>query len=405
MSSRNDRGLVGVLGVLSTAACTIQLQIVMWHDAWPRTRQAQASVASARRTISHLESSSRPTAARESGCVHQQGDGQRSTHHPLESSSRATSGQQLDYRTGRDPLQGGNRLGNRERAPAQFARSPDPGGAGRAGKGWESGRLQRAAVRRRPSSSSCWSWPGPASPRRSAGSPACSCRPCATTSWIEPGGRAARHGERRRLPRGHGGDRHDLATDHARVADPRRTVPVDQRAPVGVDRRLRARQRGADPDGPRWRGDLDPVAASCLVGTAAAPAGAGRRPHRDGHRDRHRARRPAAPDRDAPRSGRRSLARTLDLIKHGRLVVDTTVAELLQRASSGIVRCSPPRRRGDDRARQRRRRVTSTRRDTIEVDGLAPEHVAGLLVGARLRFDGLTTGARRSSRCTWISPR
>ena len=36
--------------------------------------------------------------------------------------------------------------------------------------------------------------------------------------------------------------------------------------------------------------------------------------------------------------------------------------------------------------------VTSGGRDTIEVDGLAPEQVAGLLAGAGLGFDGLTTG-------------
>ena len=37
-------------------------------------------------------------------------------------------------------------------------------------------------------------------------------------------------------------------------------------------------------------------------------------------------------------------------------------------------------------------RATSTGRDAIEVEGLAPERIAGLLAGAGLGFHGLTTG-------------
>ena len=72
------------------------------------------------------------------------------------------------------------------------------------------------------------------------------------------------------------------------------------------------------------------------------------------------------------------IADRLVVIKGGRLVTDTTVAELLQHASSGIVTVrTAQRHRGDDRARQRAAPASRRpARDTIEVDGLTPEHVA-----------------------------
>ena len=81
------------------------------------------------------------------------------------------------------------------------------------------------------------------------------------------------------------------------------------------------------------------------------------------------------------------------IIKRGRLVADTTVADLLQRSTPGVVSV-----RTRDAAAAMTvlanggASVTSSGRDTIEVDGLTPEQVVRLLAGAGLGFDGLTTG-------------
>jgi ABC-2 type transport system ATP-binding protein len=87
------------------------------------------------------------------------------------------------------------------------------------------------------------------------------------------------------------------------------------------------------------------------------------------------------------------IADRLVIITHGRLVTDTTVAELLQRSSPGMVTVRT------DHATDAMAvlansgaRVTSTGRDAIEVDGLPPERVAGLLAGAGLGFHGLASG-------------
>ncbi len=87
------------------------------------------------------------------------------------------------------------------------------------------------------------------------------------------------------------------------------------------------------------------------------------------------------------------IADRLVIIKRGRLVVDTTVAELLQRSGGGIVSV-----RTHSVAEAMAAlanagaRVTSTGLDAIEVDGLPPERVAGLLGEAGLGFHGLTAG-------------
>ncbi len=81
------------------------------------------------------------------------------------------------------------------------------------------------------------------------------------------------------------------------------------------------------------------------------------------------------------------------IIKRGRLVADTTVADLLRRSTPGVVSV-----RTRDAAAAMTvlanggASVTSSGRDTIEVDGLTPEQVVRLLAGAGLGFDGLTTG-------------
>jgi ABC-2 type transport system ATP-binding protein len=87
------------------------------------------------------------------------------------------------------------------------------------------------------------------------------------------------------------------------------------------------------------------------------------------------------------------IADRLVVIKHGRLVADTTVRELLRSASPGTVTV-----RTDQVAdamallANAGARVTSTGRDAVEVDGLAPQEVAGLLASAGLPFHGLTSG-------------
>ena len=86
------------------------------------------------------------------------------------------------------------------------------------------------------------------------------------------------------------------------------------------------------------------------------------------------------------------LADRLVIINRGRLVADTTVAELLQRSAGNRDRAHRHAAEAMAVLANGGARVTSTGRDTIEVDGLAPEQVAGLLAGAGLGFDGLTTG-------------
>ena len=91
---------------------------------------------------------------------------------------------------------------------------------------------------------------------------------------LQPGRRAARHGQRGRLPPRHGDRRHAVQADHAGVADPHRPVPVHRRAAAGLRRRERAgARRGAGPDGPRRGGDLDPVATGRRLGAAAGTDG------------------------------------------------------------------------------------------------------------------------------------
>ena len=87
------------------------------------------------------------------------------------------------------------------------------------------------------------------------------------------------------------------------------------------------------------------------------------------------------------------IADRLVIIKHGRLVADTTVAELLQRSGPGVVsvRTSQATEAMGVLATSGAR-VTSTGRDTIEVDGLSPERVAGLLAQAGLGFHGIQNG-------------
>jgi ABC-2 type transport system ATP-binding protein len=81
------------------------------------------------------------------------------------------------------------------------------------------------------------------------------------------------------------------------------------------------------------------------------------------------------------------------MIKRGQLIADTTVAELLRSSSPGTVTV-----RTDHAAEvmallaNHGAGVTSTGRDAVEVDGLTPERVAGLLAGAGLSFHGLTAG-------------
>jgi ABC-2 type transport system ATP-binding protein len=87
------------------------------------------------------------------------------------------------------------------------------------------------------------------------------------------------------------------------------------------------------------------------------------------------------------------IADRLVIIKRGRLVSDTTVAELLRSTRPGIVTV-----RTDQAAEAMAAlaaegaRVTSTGRDTLEIDGLTPAHIAGLLDAAGLGFHGLSTG-------------
>jgi ABC-2 type transport system ATP-binding protein len=87
------------------------------------------------------------------------------------------------------------------------------------------------------------------------------------------------------------------------------------------------------------------------------------------------------------------IADRLVIIKRGRLVADTTVAELLQRSAPGLVRVRT-RSAADAMAALANggARVTSTGLDTIEVDGLSPERVAEVLAGAGLGFHGLIAG-------------
>jgi ABC-2 type transport system ATP-binding protein len=87
------------------------------------------------------------------------------------------------------------------------------------------------------------------------------------------------------------------------------------------------------------------------------------------------------------------IADRLVIIKHGRLVADTTVAELLQRSSPGIVTVRTQHATDAMTALANSgARVTSTGRDAIEVDGLSPERVAGVLGGAGLGFHGIVSG-------------
>jgi ABC-2 type transport system ATP-binding protein len=87
------------------------------------------------------------------------------------------------------------------------------------------------------------------------------------------------------------------------------------------------------------------------------------------------------------------IADRLVIIKRGRLVRDTTVAELLRSTRSGVVTV-----RTDQAADAMAAlagdgaRITSTGRDALEIDGLTPEQVARLLAAAGVGFHGLSTG-------------
>jgi ABC-2 type transport system ATP-binding protein len=87
------------------------------------------------------------------------------------------------------------------------------------------------------------------------------------------------------------------------------------------------------------------------------------------------------------------IADRLVVIKHGRLVADATVKDLLQRSSPRVVTV-----RTHDVTdamallANSGAGVTSTGGDEIEIDGLSPERVAGLLAGAGLEFHGLAGG-------------
>jgi ABC-2 type transport system ATP-binding protein len=87
------------------------------------------------------------------------------------------------------------------------------------------------------------------------------------------------------------------------------------------------------------------------------------------------------------------IADRLVVIKHGRLVADTTVKELLQRSNPRVVTVRTHA-VTDAMAllANAGAGVTSTGGDEIEIDGLAPERVAGLLAGAGLDFHGLAGG-------------
>jgi ABC-2 type transport system ATP-binding protein len=87
------------------------------------------------------------------------------------------------------------------------------------------------------------------------------------------------------------------------------------------------------------------------------------------------------------------IADRLVIIKRGRLIADSTVAELLRSSRPGTVTV-----RTDHAVdvmallANHGARVTSTGRDAVEVDGLPPERLAGLLAGAGLPFHGLIAG-------------
>ena len=87
------------------------------------------------------------------------------------------------------------------------------------------------------------------------------------------------------------------------------------------------------------------------------------------------------------------IADRLVVIKRGRLIADTTVAELLRSSSPGTVTVRTEH-AADAMAlfANHGARATSTGRDAIEVEGLTPERIAELLAGAGLPFHGLTAG-------------